>query len=245
LRVTRTASLWVASGVLLAVAGRAVQRLGESARLARRSTPFSIHPANANASMLIVGDSTAVGTGAPTPDSSLAGQLARAHRHLAIVNLAVNGARFEDVNGQLSSAAAKRFDVVLIQAGGNDVIQLTGEAHLRADVRRALARAGALAPLVIVMPAGNVGNAPLFFPPLSWWMTARSQTLHRVVREEAAHTGACYVNLYKPKSEDPFVRDPRHLHAADGLHPSAMGYALWLAELNEQCPLPAALRVAA
>ena len=40
------------------------------------------------------------------------------------------------------------------------------------------------------MPAGNVGNAPFFFVPLSWWMTQRSRALHGLVQDSAARTGA-------------------------------------------------------
>ena len=244
MRMTRTASMYVALAAIVSVAGCAAFRLDESVKLAKQSTPFSVNPPNATASLLIVGDSTGVGTGAPTPETSLAGQLSRTYTRLNVENLAVNGAKFAQVNMQLEAATARHFDVVLIQAGGNDVIQLTGENTLRSQVQLALAQAGALAPLVIIMPAGNLGNAPLFFPPLSWWMTARSQNLHRIVREEATHAGAYYVNLYKPKSEDPFAQDSQNLHAADGLHPSDKGYAQWLTALIAQSPLSLALQPA-
>ena len=97
---------------------------------------------------------------------------------------------------------------------------------------------------LIVMPAGNVGNAPFFLPPWSWWMTARARTLHDIVRETAQRTGASYVNLYKTKAEDPFAREPERLHAADGLHPSDDGYAQWLTELLSQSPLRSAMAAA-
>jgi len=88
------------------------------------------------------------------------------------------------------------------------------------------------------MPGGNVGNAPFFFAPLSWIMTSRSRELHAMVRASAAARGAVYVNLFKEAADDPFVRDPQRLHAADGLHPSDDGYALWYSELRSQAALP-------
>ena len=230
----------VAAAVLV-TAGCAVWRLDESRKLARDSEPFSNAPPDANARLLVVGDSTAVGTGARTPQGSLAGQLAKALPRLSITNAGTDGARFADVAEQLASVGAVRFDVVLIQAGGNDVIRLTSRTRLATDVDLAVSRASALAPLVIVMPAGNVGNAPFFFAPWSWWMTARAETLHDIVRETAQRRGAAYVNLYKPKRDDPFAQQPERLHAADGLHPSGEGYAEWLTELLAQSPLAAAL----
>jgi lysophospholipase L1-like esterase len=239
-RLTLAASLAAVAG-LFAVAGCAVQRLDESRRLARASTAFSVAPRDATASLLIVGDSTAAGTGASTPATSLAGQLAEAFPNVAITNLGHDGARFADVARQLEQAPGARYDAVLIQAGGNDVIRLTREGALREGVERSLALARNRAPLVVVMPAGNVGNAPFFVPPASWWMTSRARSMHAIVRDAAQRAGAVYVDLYKPKDEDVFAQDPRRFHASDGLHPSDAGYAQWLAELLEQSPLGSAL----
>ena len=218
-----------------------MQRLDESRRLARASTPSGVEPPDATASLLVVGDSTAAGTGATAPSTSLAGQLSGKFPTVAITNLGDDGARFADVARQLERAPQRRYDAVLIQAGGNDVIRLTGANALRDDVQRALDLADRRASLVVVMPAGNVGNAPFFFPPYSWWMTSRARTMHAIVREAAQRSGASYVDLYKPRDQDPFALDPDRLHAADGLHPSDAGYAQWLAELMKQSPLADAL----
>src|SRR5690606_4129525 len=118
-------------------------------------------PANASLRLLIVGDSTGVGTGASAPQNSLAGLLAQAFPRLHIDNLAQDGATFEDVVQQLQRDPA-RYDAVLIQAGGNDVIRLRGDDAIRADIERAIALAARRAGHVLVMPAGNVGNAPFF-----------------------------------------------------------------------------------
>ena len=90
------------------------------------------------------------------------------------------------------------------------------------------------------MPAGNVGNAPFFFAPVSWLMTQRSRELHRYVQDSAARTGAAYVNLFHESRDDPFVKDPS-LNAIDGLHPSDAGYRVWFGELMAQARLDARL----
>ncbi len=131
---------------------------------------------------------------------------------------------------------AGQFDIVLLMAGGNDVIRLRSPQDLRDDVERALALATERAGHVIVMPAGNVGNAPFFFPPVSWEMTRRSRALHRIVREAAARHGATYVDLFRERDDDPFVRQPG-LNARDGLHPSDAGYREWYATLMAQSTL--------
>ncbi len=142
-----------------------------------------------------------MGTGASSPQRSLAGLIGQTHPRLLIENRARGGAKFADVVRQLG--ADERFDIVLVQAGGNDVI---------------------------LMPAGNVGNAAFFFAPVSWRMTQRSRAMRGFVRDAAARTGATYVNMFHERADDPFARDKR-LNASDG------GYEVWLHELMAQTDL--------
>jgi lysophospholipase L1-like esterase len=231
--------LWASAAVLLLTAGCTAQRLHNAAALARESEPLQATPERPALRLLVVGDSTAVGTGASAAQNSLVGLIARAHPDWAIVNRGRDGAKFADIAEQLQSAG--RHDLVLVLGGGNDVIRLTPRETLEREVALVLQRAGAAAPRVIVMPAGNVGNAPFFFAPWSWWMTQRARMLHAVVRDAAQAQGATYVNVYKDRADDPFAQRPHQLHAADGLHPSDDGYAQWLQELNAQGLRPVGL----
>ncbi|MDP1685429.1 GDSL-type esterase/lipase family protein [Hydrogenophaga sp.] len=220
-----------AAVAVLFTSGCAAWRIGKAAELARQSTPYQQSPADATLSLLIVGDSTGVGTGASAPANSLAGLLGTAYPRLRIDNRARDGATFADVVRQFDGT--QRYDLVLVQAGGNDVIRLRADDDVRADIDRVTALARVRADRVVLMPAGNVGNAPFFFPPASWLMTDRARRMHGFVRESAARHGALYVSLFKDKAEDPFVQAPG-LHAVDGLHPSDAGYRLWRDELLAQ-----------
>jgi lysophospholipase L1-like esterase len=226
-------------GVALALTGCAAHRLSTARALARASEPYQQQPATASARLLVVGDSTGVGTGASAAAASVPGRIGADQPTWAIDNLAADGARFADVVAQLEAATARgqRYDTVLVMAGGNDVIRFTAEAELAAHITRSAGLARALAPRVVFLPCGNVGNAPLFWQPLSAWLSARSRTLHRLVRETAQRSGAAYVNLYQEAADDPFVRDARRLNAADGLHPSDDGYAVWRDTLRRQAGL--------
>lgn len=246
MRPTRLATLLLITGgaVLLTLSGCAVWRIAESAELARRSEPLQQTPAEATVKLLIVGDSTAVGTGASSAQHSLAGLLAQDHPMLRIDNRACDGAKFSDVLRQLSGlGVADRYDLVLVQAGGNDVIRLRDLDALRSDIEQVTARARQHSDRVILMPAGNIGNAPFFFPPLSWWMTRRARDLHAFVRTAAAQHGAAYVNLFHERAADPFVLRPE-LNASDGLHPSDAGYRVWFDQLMAQADLAGPLAAA-
>ena len=222
--VARTSAL-LAGTVLLLASGCAAWRIGQAAELARVSEPWQQTPGQVTVRLLIVGDSTAVGTGASSARHSLAGLIGQSHPRLLIENRAQDGAKFADVVRQL--AGDERFDIVLVQAGGNDVIRLRGLAGMQADIEQVAELAHQRANVVILMPAGNAGNAAFFFAPVSWWMTQRSRALHGFVHDAAARTGATYVNLFHERSDDPFVIDPA-LNASDGLHPSDAGYEVWL-----------------
>lgn len=225
----------VVSLVLLTTTGCAAWRIQQSAELARASEAFQATPPKPTASLLIVGDSTAVGTGATSPANSLAGLIARDHPQLRIVNRAQDGAKFAGIVQQLESTdGGEKFDAILVLGGGNDVIRMTRYGAMAQDIARSAQLARTHAGLVVVMPAGNVGNAPFFFPPVSWWMSRRAAALHRFVREAASDNGALFVDLYKDKANDPFAQRATELNAADGLHPNDAGYRVWYEELKAQ-----------
>ena len=127
--------------------------------------------------------------------------------------------------------------MILIAGGANDVIRFTSANRLARSVELVLSRSVQQASQVIVVPAPNVGNAPIFPPPLSWLFSHRARMLHRLVRSSAAKVGAAYVNLYRRRADDPFASDPQRLIALDHLHPSDEGYAVWFDELESQAPL--------
>lgn len=227
-------ALLAAALALLALSGCAVWRLGQAAELVKRSEPLSQQPAKPTLRLLIVGDSTGVGTGASTPASSLAGLIAQRHPTWWIENRARDGAKFADLLGQLGQLGGQPvFDIVLIQAGANDVIRLTSMSALAHTIDQVVAAAKQRAAHVVLMPAGNVGNAPFFFVPVSWWMTRRARVLHQSIADTARREGAVYVRLFKEQADDPFVLQPA-LNASDGLHPSDAGYRVWLDALLRQ-----------
>lgn len=225
---------WIAlAGVVAATSGCMAQRLSVARDLAERSKPFTAAPEHSERRILVVGDSTGLGTGADSPQESVAGRIGTAHPHWLIDNFAENGAKYADVAEQLEGAH-KRYDLVLVIAGGNDVMRLTPADRLRENITRVVRLAQGRAPTVVLMPMGNVGHAPFFFAPVSWLMSHRSKELHAMVQQIASESGARYVRLLQPAEIDPFALQPKKMHAADGLHPSSQGYAQWFEELQAQ-----------
>jgi len=232
--------LAIVVGLVTATATYATLRLRASKRLALDSQGFARLARPEGARLLVVGDSTAMGTGASSPEYSLPGLISRSNPSLTVVNRGHQGASFDAILTQFDGS--ERFDAVLVMVGGKDAVRMRRDAALRASIQKVAQRARLCAELVVFLPPGNLGNSAIFLPPWNWWMSYRSRRLHALVAEVAEANGAHYVSLFQPREDDPFARHPRHLLAADGLHPSDAGYELWQRELEIQAQLSARLR---
>lgn len=198
---------------------------------------FEQEPARPVGSLLVVGDSTALGAGADEPDQSVAGRLGKRFPGLRIRNLAVDGARLADVAAQIDSRGAERFDMILIMAGGNDVLRFTPLTRLRVEATRINAAAMAIARHVAWMPPGNLGAVPAWYWPMSRIIERRSRRVRATLVDVAGSMCAIYVDLYHPVEVDPFAVDSKRFLAADGVHPSGAGYCYWTAALLERLPI--------
>lgn len=216
-----------------------LKRIGD--RLANAAVVFERPAEGHAATVLVIGDSTGVGTGAARPEDSIAGQLAAQFPHTAIVNRARNGARTLDALLQIVDAGSARYDLVLIHVGGNDVLRRTPLRALGPQVDALVARACRLSGHVVITTTPNVGLVPAFLPPVSWWLTRRSREVCRLFADAARRHGAHYVDFFHSKATDPFSRDPHRFFAADRLHPSTDCYAYVYRDLVARSPIAAAL----
>jgi lysophospholipase L1-like esterase len=213
--------------------------------LAAESRPFERQLPGAERRVLILGDSTAVGTGAGAPAGSVAGRLASDFPGVEVINLAEDGARMSDVLGQLAVAPEGPVDVILIQIGGNDILRFTEEETLRAATAEVLQSARRRASRVVMMSTGDVGTAPAFMPPLSWILSNRTREVRELFLDLSAAAGIEYVDLYRPPERDPFLSDPDRYYAPDGLHPSGEGYRRWYEQLLDDTAIAPWLKTGA
>jgi lysophospholipase L1-like esterase len=209
--------------------------------LARLATAYERHVTGEATRVLIIGDSIAVGCGASRPEESIAGLLAQDFPCVAIVNRARNGARTAEATAQLRADGDLRYDAILINVGGNDILRRTPFHTLPAQIDRLIREARQRSDCVICTTTPNVGLVPAFFPPVSWWLTRRSRQLRDLFAAAAERHGAHYVNFFHPRSTDPFSREWQRYFAADRLHPSAECYRYVYRRLRESTPLVEAL----
>ena len=160
---------------------------------------------------------------------------------MTIVNRAANGARTLDVIVQLAAAGPGRYDLVLVHVGGNDVLRRTPLRALAPQVDVLIRMARKLSPNVIVTSLPNLGLAPMFFRPLSWWVSSRSRRITELYEAAARRHGAHYADFFFDRRTCPFAGDPARYYARDGLHPSGDLYGYVFEKMVESLPIEARL----
>ena len=208
-------------------------KVGE--KMAAETVAYTRHVEDPTFTILFVGDSTAVGVGASTPEKSIAGLVANRYPAAEIVNNGVSGAKAVDVLEHIKQIDAS-YDLIMIHAGGNDVVRFTSLHDFRNSIRTILELAKQKAPQVLLTSTGNVGTVPLFPAPTRWIFDRRSRSIRDILIEEVARAGATvrYTDLFRERPQDPFAEDPKTYYAKDQFHPSDAGYADWFSFIDVQ-----------
>lgn len=200
--------------------------------LVRRAIPFENGTDNYGKTLLVLGDSTGVGVGASIPEESVAGLLSKGTGATYTENHSISGAVVSDVPEQIKESKLEHYDLVLFQIGANDIIRFHSLRKVSKELSALLDSVVGRGTTIVLMSAGNVGAATLFPSPLRPLYTMLILNYHRAFAAIAKEKGARYVNLYSPRKEDPFLKNPKLYLAADGLHPSSAGYLLWYERLK-------------
>lgn len=220
----------------------AVQQMLRSLRLIRagedlavQAVPFAREVASPSMCILVVGDSTGVGTGASGPSASLAGLTGAKYPNASIKNIAVNGAKAEGVIEQLRAEQGS-YDLIMVHMGGNDTVRFTSAEGFRKNVRAVIDLASKKGSRVLLTSTGNVGTVPLFPAPVRPILRVRTQTTRKILMEEVAASGPNmrYTDLFREKGQDPFAQDPKKYYAADSFHPSDAGYRDWFGLIEKE-----------
>lgn len=180
-----------------------------------------------------LGDSTAVGYGAPYGEGyvdRLYQKMARHRQLLRLENLATSGARLPDVAGLQSDAALKlRPSIITFFAGTNDLLRNTSLEDVLAALDRAVARFPLFGCPVIVGTLPDVRHSPLI-PVLRWRfpgysvasVSQRVDAVNERLREHAKRGTFRLVDVFA-ESKRVLGERPDYF-CPDGVHPSSLGY---------------------
>lgn len=189
----------------------------------RQKAGFAAHWADANAAALdaegpllvVVGDSTAVGIGASSPDRGFAPRVRdrlaeRDGRGWRLLNLGATGAQIPAViDEQLARLAALGVepDLLVCSVGSNDLLRARGST-VEARAER----------LLDALPAGSV-----VLTLTEGMRASAARPVNRLLREGAPRRGHAIGELWAR-----IRRLPRGSWAADGFHPDDGGYDAWV-----------------
>jgi lysophospholipase L1-like esterase len=188
-------------------------------------------PAQAGPSLLVVGDSMALGTGADTPAGGFAFQTFRKVRAAdpgaRIRSVAIGGATVADaLRLEMPRLGPLRGDVVIVEIGSNDVVRRTPAPAFAARFRALLARVRRVEPRagLVVVGIPDVAISPLFAGGDRAAIHRAALADARAVRAAAASAGARYVDLFA--ISDRLSKDTGRYLSADQFHPSTDGYTI-------------------
>ena len=206
----------------------------QSVALVAASNPYQQKGQPGHSRILVLGDSTGVGTGTTSNTGSIAGRFGHDFPDAEIVNLSINGLRTAGLDAGFPSYPAKSFDVVVLQIGANDILQRTPLEEVSVSLSSVFAKANAVGKRVVALHCGNVGLAPLFRDwPLNTYFRGKSLKLRAMYRPLADANGIAYVDLFHETADDPFMADLDKFYAADGLHLTEDGYEEWYRQLRK------------
>jgi lysophospholipase L1-like esterase len=195
--------------------------------LADAAVPFQRELPDAEMKILMIGDSTCVGTGADTADSSLAGLVGKTYPKASITNLGVNGAKTHELIPRLEKLKGQRFDLIMLHIGGNDSVRRTDLQELEVSIKKVLELSNGLSDHVVLTSTGNLATARLLPFGTRWIFERQTLKVREIFKREAERVGMIYNDIFREKALDPFAIDPDKYYASDSFHPSTIGYADW------------------
>ena len=205
--------------------------------LAEQAEPFSRVTDESNLNIVVIGDSTAVGTGASNPNNSIAGLIGDHYPSANIRNLGVNGRKTHEIISDLMDLDSQQsIDLLLIQIGGNDIVRYTNLKDLEQSISEVLTIATQKSSNVVLMTSGNVGTSkllPIISRPVYRLRTLRVRS---IFMKAASEKNVEYVDLYRKPSNDPYAKNPDKYYADDFFHPSSEGYSDWFSVLKHALP---------
>lgn len=168
--------------------------------------------------ILVIGDSAVRGVGVTDPQDSLPGLIKKNTMDYQVQVCALDGARCSEVLDSLHTlkeTSGKNCDQVVIFCGGMDVIKFTSNKKIEHDIQELFYQAKLITSNVVFISPPNVGNAPIFLPPLSNLYSYRSEIFYTISKKCAQEHGVTFVDYFHTVNTH---------YAQDKSHPDKVGY---------------------
>lgn len=174
--------------------------------------------------LAVVGESTAAGFGVDTHAEGFAASVARelaalVDRRVEWQTIGQFGATARRIRHRLIPRITARPDVVIVLAGGNDVLARRRPDEWRSELTAILDALSSKAERTVVSEIPRFANSPAFPSIFAKFVDERASEFNEISRELCAHRPATtWITCPPPKADD---------FASDGLHPNKSGYRKW------------------
>lgn len=204
-----------------------------SKNVIEKSIKFERINSNATKKIIVIGDSTAYGTGSRDPMHTTAGYLGALYKDAEIKNYGVIGQKIKDLNKEIQNYNIKYADLLLIHVGGNDILQFTPISEIEKSLYELLEKVKDSSKKIAILHTGNIGNSPFFPRYLGWIMTKRARAVREIYMLAAEKYKIAYVDLFQTRKDDVFNKNVDTFYAADLIHPADLGYKYWFQKILE------------
>lgn len=177
---------------------------------------------------IAAGDSSALGVGASTVESTYPYKIAQhlaAKQYVIYKNIGVSGARLKDVREkQLAEIIAFDPDIVTISIGGNDIDRLASKKYVLENFKYILSElTNKTDAQIYIANLPNFTGAKLIPHPYIWMIEYRSAPIN----EEIFNLESDRVKIANIHDFFGMAIDVPRTYSADYFHPSDYGYDLW------------------
>lgn len=204
-----------------------------SPRMNIKKIIFTTERPGATKKILLLGDSTGVGTGASSEEDTIAGHLYKDFPHVSIRNRSVNGYRVRDLFHVLEEESSEKYDLVILSVGGNDTWHMSSLTRLEQEIDRVLDLCKKISNgHVVFLIYTNIGTAPVFPLFVRLYMKGRALAIRHMFIEKATAKNVIITDLFPENHFNKFELNPAKYFAPDGFHPNSEGYAIWYRALK-------------
>jgi lysophospholipase L1-like esterase len=202
---------------------------------ANTAQSYQQNPASPAHIVLVLGDSSAVGVGADTPEHSVAGYLGADFPNAKITNLGVSGLRLAGLIDTLKNLPADTHtDLLILQIGGNDIVNRTPLDQVETQLKEVLTLATPLADQIIMFHGGNVGTSKLLPWPSRWFFRRRTLAVRAIYQKNITDPKFHYIDMFRSHADDPYYQNPSRYYSPDFFHPGPEGYRDWYDLMRQQ-----------
>lgn len=205
-----------------------------SKQLISKAVSYKNESSDLHKTLLVLGDSTAVGVGANQTSESIPALIAEKMQVTYTENYAVSGSVVSSLPSQIEQAKLDHYDIIFIQIGANNIVARDDAKQIGVELEEILWKLKKRGEKIIFTTAGDVGGAPAIPYPIHYYYKNLSLSYHKEFEALAKKLAITYVNLYDDPRNDPFKQNSQEYFAKDGFHPSTLGYAYWFSKIERK-----------